>query len=294
MMNVSARTVRFIIHHSSFIIVFALLACARHPSIVVGSKNFTESVILGELVAQKLESAGCRVDRRLNLGGSLVCDAAIASGSLDTYVEYSGTALTAILHRPAMNDRTAVDREVASAYAKRNLRWGPNLGFNDTFAMIVRNDGQLRTISDLRRVESAFQPGFGYEFAERPDGWRGLLRHYNLHFAKEPKTMDLGLTYKALATGQVDLIAGNSTDGLIESLGLVVLVDDHRYFPPYDAAVVSRNSVGEKCTAGPQALQSLAGTIDDATMRQLNYDVDGRKRDVAEVVREFLKRKNGR
>ena len=285
---------KFIVHRSSFIVLLALLACARHPAIVVGSKNFTESVILGELLAQKLEGAGCTVDRRLNLGGTLVCDAAIASGSLDTYVEYSGTALTAILHRPAMNDRPAVDREVASAYAKRNLRWGPNLGFNDTFAMIVRNDGQLRTISDLKRVESAFQPGFGYEFAARPDGWNGLLRHYGLHFAKEPKTMDLGLTYKALATGQVDLIAGNSTDGLIQSLGLVVLTDDRHYFPPYDAAVVWRASIGEKCSAGPQALQSLAGTIDDATMRQLNYDVDGRKRDVAEVVREFLKRKNGR
>ena len=285
---------QFIVHRSSFIVLLALFACAKHPSIVVGSKNFTESVILGELVAQKLESAGCRVDRRLNLGGSLVCDAAIASGSLDSYVEYSGTALTAILHRPAMNDRAAVDREVANAYAKRNLRWGPNLGFNDTFAMIVRNDGQLRTISDLKRVESAFQPGFGYEFAERPDGWRGLLKHYSLHFAKEPKTMDLGLTYKALAGGQVDLIAGNSTDGLIQSLGLVVLADDRHYFPPYDAAVVSRPAIADKCGAGPQALQSLAGTIDDATMRGLNYEVDGRKRDVAEVVREFLQRKNGR
>ena len=283
---------KFILHPSSLIL--CAFFCTRQPHVVVGSKTFTESVILGELLAQKLESTGCNVDRRLNLGGTLVCDAAIASGSLDTYVEYSGTALTAILHRPAMNDRAAVDREVAGAYAQRHLRWGPNLGFNDTFAMIVRNDGHLRTISDLQRVESAFQPAFGYEFAERPDGWRGLLRHYNLHFAKEPKTMDLGLTYKALASGQVDLIAGNSTDGLIQSLGLVVLADDRHYFPPYDAAVVWRSSIGERCSAGPQALQSLAGTIDDATMRRLNYDVDGSKRDVAEVVREFLKRKNGR
>ena len=160
--------------------------------------------------------------------------------------------------------------------------------------MIVRNDGHLRTISDLKRVESAFQPAFGYEFAERPDGWRGLLRHYGLQFAKEPKTMDLGLTYKALAAGQVDLIAGNSTDGLIQSLGLVVLEDDRHYFPPYDAAVVSRAAIGEKCSAAPEALQTLAGTIDDATMRRLNYEVDGRKRDAGEVVREFRERKNGR
>src|SRR6266849_5402166 len=220
-----------------WIAILLLASCAKKP-VVVGSKNFTESVILGEIVAQKLESSGCKVDRKMNLGGSLVCDAAIASGSLDTYVEYSGTALTAILHRPAIKDRAAVDREVTPAYAKRNLHWGPNLGFNDTFAMIVRRDAGLRTISDLKRVESTFQPGFGYEFAERPDGWRGLLKHYDLHFAKEPKTMDLGLTYKALATGQVDLIAGNSTDGLIQSLGLVVLADARHYFPPYDAAAV--------------------------------------------------------
>src|SRR5947208_4810541 len=271
------RLLAFIPHPSALIPLLALIACAKQPPIVVGSKNFTESVILGEMLAQKLESAGCTVDRRLNLGGTLVCDAAIASGSLDSYVEYSGTALTAILHRPAIKDRAAVDREVAAAYAKRNLHWGPNLGFNDTFAMIVRRDAGLRTISDLKRVESTFQPGFGYEFAERPDGWNGLLKHYGLHFAKDPKTMDLGLTYKALATGQVDLIAGNSTDGLIQSLNLLPLEDDRHYFPPYDAAVVYRNDLDPKCRA---ALESLAGILDDAAMRRLNYEVDGRKRNV--------------
>ena len=289
------RLLAFIPHPSALIPLLALIACAKQPPIVVGSKNFTESVILGEMLAQKLESAGCTVDRRLNLGGTLVCDAAIASGSLDSYVEYSGTALTAILHRPAIKDRAAVDREVSAAYAKRNLHWGPNLGFNDTFAMIVRRDAGLRTISDLKRVESTFQPGFGYEFAERPDGWNGLLKHYGLHFAKEPKTMDLGLTYKALATGQVDLIAGNSTDGLIQSLNLLPLEDDRHYFPPYDAAVVSRADIDQRCSGASAALQSLAGSIDDATMRSLNYEVDGRKRDAAEVVREFFRnRKNGR
>ena len=289
------RLLAFIPHPSALIPLLALIACAKQPPIVVGSKNFTESVILGEMLAQKLESAGCTVDRRLNLGGTLVCDAAIASGSLDSYVEYSGTALTAILHRPAIKDRAAVDREVSAAYAKRNLHWGPNLGFNDTFAMIVRRDAGLRTISDLKRVESTFQPGFGYEFAERPDGWNGLLKHYGLHFAKDPKTMDLGLTYKALATGQVDLIAGNSTDGLIQSLNLLPLEDDRHYFPPYDAAVVSRADIDQRCSGASAALQSLAGSIDDATMRSLNYEVDGKKRDAAEVVREFFRnRKNGR
>ena len=255
-----------------------LTACAKTPAVVVGSKNFTESVILGELLAQKLESAGCRVDRRLNLGGTLVCDAAIQSGGIDAYVEYSGTALTAILHRPPTH-------AVAPAYAARGLHWGPNLGFNDTFAMIVRRDAGLRTISDLKRVEQTFQPAFGYEFAERPDGWKGLLTTYDLHFAKPPLTMDLGLTYKAVAARQADLIAGNSTDGLIDTLGLAILKDDRHYFPSYDAAIVRRNGMDPRCSA---ALDSLANTIDDATMRRLNYEVDGKHRPVANVVAEFV------
>jgi glycine betaine/choline ABC-type transport system substrate-binding protein len=275
------------------VVVAALLlaACAKKP-LVVGSKNFTESVILGELVAQKLESAGCKVDRRLNLGGTLVCDAAITAGSLDSYVEYSGTALTAILKQPASNNRDAVTHKVASLYAARQLHWGPNLGFNNTFAMLVRAaDAQrlgLHRISDLKRVESTFQPGFGYEFVERPDGWNGLVKTYGLAFAKPPRTMDLGLTYKALASGQVDLIAGDWTNGLIHALNLVALEDDRHYFPPYDAAVVSRNDIDQRCSGASAALQSLGGTIDDATMRRLNYEVDGKRRDVAEVVRELL------
>jgi len=267
-----------------------LLAACRQKSIVVGSKNFTESVLLGEIVAQRLENAGCGVERKLDLGGTLVCDRAIAAGELDVYPEYSGTALTAILHRQQIGDRKAVMEEVGREYARRGLRWGPALGFENTFAMIVRRaDAQripLRTISDLARVSATFRPDFGYEFVERPDGWPGLQRHYGLHFAQPPQTMDLGLTYRALASGQIDLIAGNSTDGLIDALGLVVLADDKHFFPPYDAALVWRPSIGEKCKAAPAALASLANELDEAAMRKLNYAVDGRHRNIADVARE--------
>ncbi|HET7435065.1 MAG TPA: glycine betaine ABC transporter substrate-binding protein [Thermoanaerobaculia bacterium] len=273
-----------------------LAACSRGNSrapVVVASKNFTESVLLGEIVAQKLESAGCTVDRRLNMGGTMIVDQAITAGSVDVYVEYSGTALTAILKQPSLAGAQAVEEAVRNAYVKRELNWGPPLGFNNTFAMIVRKADAtahgLTKISDLARVQNDFQPGFGYEFVERPDGWNGLLAAYHLAFAKAPKTMDLGLTYKALASNQVDLIAGNSTDGLIESLGLTILQDDRRYFPPYEAAIVYRKDIDEKCRASTRTLMALGYTIDDAAMRRLNFEVDGKKRDVAEVAREFLK-----
>jgi glycine betaine/choline ABC-type transport system substrate-binding protein len=279
------RNLTFIVHRSSFIVLIALFAagCAKHP-ITIGSKNFTESVILGEMIAQKLEARGCKVDRRLNMGGTFVCDAALRSGQIDAYPEYSGTALTAILKSPTAN--------VYDLYGHAGLIFGDPLGFNNTFAMIVRKDDAakygLHAISDLAKVQPTFRPGFGYEFVERPDGWNGLLAAYHLSFATPPKTMDLGLTYKALASNQVDLIAGNSTDGLIESLGLVALDDDHHYFPRYDAAIVWRQDINKKCKDASAAMKSMTKTIDDATMRRLNYEVDGKKRDVAEVVREFL------
>lgn len=262
----------------SVLVVLLLAACAKDP-IVVGSKNFTESVILGELIAQRLERAGCKVDRTLDLGGTLVCDRAITSGSLDVYPEYSGTALHAILGGKG---------DVTVEYAKRGLTWGPPLGFENTFAMIVRKADAdrhgLHRISDLSKVAKDFRPGFGYEFVERPDGWNGLQKHYGLTFAQPPKTMDLGLTYRALAAGQIDLIAGNSTDGLIDSLGLVVLEDDRRFFPDYDAAIVSRSDIAKKCAAAPQVLASLQNALDETKMRKLNYAVDGLKRSPAEAA----------
>ena len=274
-------------------ILLLLAACkSEQRPLVVGSKNVLESVLLGELLAQKLEKSGCKVDRRLNMGGTFVCDSAIRSGAIDAYVEYSGTALTAILKQPTTNDRARVESTVRAAYEKRGLHWSPPLGFNNTFAMIVRTSSAqqqgLHTISDLAKVAAPVRPGFGYEFTERPDGWSGLQSAYGLHIATPPRSMDLGLTYKALASGEVDLIAGNSTAGLIESLHLVILADDRHYLPPYDAVVVHRADLDERCEGASAALESLRNTIDDATMRRLNYEVDGRKRDVGEVVREHL------
>jgi glycine betaine/choline ABC-type transport system substrate-binding protein len=269
-----------------------LTACAEKQTLVVGSKNFTESVLLGEVIAQRLESAGCTVDRKLDLGGTLVCDKAIVSGDLDVYPEYSGTALTAILNRPINADRNAVLRDVQSEYAKRGLLWGPPLGFENTFAIIVRRaDAEqhgLKRISDLAKIAGTFRPGFGYEFVERPDGWTGLQKHYGLAFTTPPKTMDLGLTYRALAAGSIDVIAGNSTDGLIDALGLVVLQDDRRFFPPYDTVIVSRTDIAKKCPAAPAALQSLAGIFDEPAMRRLNHAIDAGKRAPADVAREAL------
>lgn len=274
------------------LLLLLALACSKQRPIVIGSKNFTESVLLGELVAQTLEAKGCKVDRRLNMGGTFVCDAALRAGSIDAYVEYSGTALTAILKQPASNDRDAVNRAVRAAYAKEGLHWSPALGFDNTFAMIVRKSTatqqNLTKISDLKRLESTLRPGFGYEFTERPDGWTGLQQAYGLNVRQAPRSMDLGLTYKALATGEIDLIAGNSTDGLIDSLGLVILDDDRRFFPPYEAVVVRRGDLDVRCKGASAAIEALAGTIDDGAMRRLNYEVDGRKRDVAIVIREWL------
>jgi glycine betaine/choline ABC-type transport system substrate-binding protein len=276
----------------ALLLLLLALACSRKETIVVGSKNFTESVLLAEIVASRLESAGCTVTRKLDLGGTLVCDSAINAGSLDVYPEYSGTALTAILHRPAGNDRAAVMAEVSREYGKRGLQWGPPLGFENTFAMIVRRGDAakygLRKISDLAGVADRFRPGFGYEFVERPDGWNGLLQRYGLRFAQPPRTMDLGLTYRALAGGEIDLIAGNSTDGLIDALGLVVLEDDLRFFPPYDAVLVSRAGLAKKCSAAPAALESLRNQFDEATMRRLNYAIDGKKADPADVAKQAL------
>jgi osmoprotectant transport system substrate-binding protein/osmoprotectant transport system permease protein len=261
-------------------------------TIVVGSKNFTEQVVLGELLAQTLERRGVNVTRRLNLGGSFICDRAIRSGDIDAYVEYTGTAIAAILKQPVAKDSEAALTMLRNAYGRVGLSVLPPLGFNNTFAILVRRgDAEtlgLHTIDDLRRMETQWRTGFGYEFAERADGYAGLSDTYDLNFTTPPRIMDLDLVYRALATRQVDVIAGDSTSGLIKALDLAMLSDDRSYFPPYHAVPIVRSTV---LLAHPEvraAIEELSGRISEDDMRSMNAAVDVEHRDVADTVREFL------
>jgi osmoprotectant transport system substrate-binding protein len=263
------------------------------PKITIGSKFFTEQVILAELLAQHIEArTGIPVERKTNLGGTLLVHKAMQSGDLDLYVEYTGTALTAVLSESPQGDSAAVYHRVKQLYAQRfHFDVTEPLGFENTFAMVIRGDDarnlHLRTISDIAPVAPKWRAGVGYEFLERSDGFAGWSARYNLHFAGQPRVMDLGLIYRALVDHQVDIVAGNSTDGLIDKLGLVVLEDDRHYFPPYDAAPVVRESTLAKFPALRSALSDLAGKLSAADMRRLNYSVDADLKDPATVVRAF-------
>jgi osmoprotectant transport system permease protein len=273
----------------------ALLARRSDGAIVVGSKNFTEQMILGELVAQTIErDAGLAVTRRLNLGGTLICDRALMTGDVDVYVEYTGTALTAIFHQPVAGDSTSVYGNVREQYARTGRTLLPPLGFNNTFAILVRGaDARrlgLRTIDDAVGQAPQWRAGFGYEFLERPDGYPGLAAKYGLRFSGTPGVMDLSLSYRALASGQVDLIAGDATAGLIRGLDLVQLEDNRHYFPPYDAAPVARAATLLKYPKVRTALEGLAGRVSADQMRAMNYAADVEHKDIAAIVRDFLKR----
>jgi osmoprotectant transport system substrate-binding protein len=276
-----------------------LAACAppRSSHIVIGAKNFTEQVVLGELLAQEIEAAGGgKVERRFWLAGSYLCQQALVSDRIDGYVEYTGTALTAILKQPLERDSAKVDATVARLYEQRyQVRAGPGLGFEDTFAMVVRGDDArrlgLKTISDVAKLTPQWRLGVGYEFAERPDGLVGLNAAYGLHFVGEPRTMELGLLYRSLAAHQVDIVAGNSTDGAIKALDFVALEDDRHYFPPYEAVPLVREDSLKRWPQIGVAMQRLAGKVNADEMRAMNLAVESQHRDAGDVVREFRTRK---
>ena len=273
----------------------AALAARRTEAIVVGSKNFTEQIILGEIVAQTIErETGLPVERRLNLGGTLICDRALAGGDIDVYVEYSGTALTAIFGQSPSADRAAVLRTVRDLYARSGRTVLPGLGFDNTFAILVRGsdarDHGLRTIADAARMAPEWRAGFGYEFLERPDGYRGLVKTYGLTFREPPQAMDLTLSYRALAARQVDLIAGDATAGLIAALDLVPLEDNRGYFPPYDAVPVAHAATLLRYPQVRRALEGLAGRITAVEMRRMNYATDAEGANPVDIARQFLDR----
>jgi len=275
--------------------LLGLCACgpSRRDVIVVGSKNFTEQLVLGELIAQQIEArTRLTVERRFYLAGTYICQQAILAGRIDIYPEYTGTALTAVLKEPPLKDENAVLDRVRHEYRRRfNLDLTAPLGFNNTFAMEIRGEDARRlkvsSISEAAQLAPQWRAGFGYEFMERPDGYQGLVKTYGLRFAGPPRIMDLGLLARALHDKQIDIAAGNATDGLIPVLDLFVLADDKHYFPPYQAVPVVRREVLEQHPEVSAALAELGGRISEREMQQLNYAVDGQHRDVKEVVREF-------
>jgi osmoprotectant transport system substrate-binding protein len=282
----------------SILLISALLlsSCASsHPDrIVVGSKNFTESLILGELLAQQIETkTHLKVERRFYLAGTYICQQALLAGRIDIYPEYTGTALTAILKQKVGGDKAEVYQHVKNEYeARLGLTLAPPFGFNDTFAMEIRGDDARRlgvkTLSQAAAFAPQWRAGFGYEFMERPDGYAGLAAAYGLHFTAPPRVMDLGLLAPALKDRQIDIAAGNATDGLIPALDLFVLEDDRHYFPPYEAVAVIRQQTEQQHPEVAEAIAALGGKISDREMRQLNYALDGQHRDVKDVAHEFL------
>jgi osmoprotectant transport system substrate-binding protein len=267
----------------------------RPDKIIVGSKFFTEQVVLAELLAQHIEArTGIPVERKTNLGGTLLVQKAMLAGGLDLYVEYTGTALTAVLNEKPQADSKSVYERVKKEYAERfGLEVTEPLGFENTFAMVIRGEDakrfNLQKLSDVTALAPKWRAGVGYEFLERPDGFNGLCERYNLKFRDKPRVMDLGLIYRALVDHQVDVVAGNSTDGLISALGLVALEDDRHYFPPYDAVPIVRRAALERFPALRGALAELGGKVSASDIRQMNYAVDGLHREPAAVVSEFRK-----
>lgn len=295
----------------SLTLVLVLLAgCAppRSSRITIGAKNFTEQVVLGELLAQEIEAVFAseghpdyQVARRFYLAGSYLCQQALVSGRIDGYVEYTGTALTAILKQPlppvGKRDAASVLATIRSLYKSRyGVEVGPGLGFEDTFAMVVRGDDatrlNLKTISDAVPQTPNWRLGVGYEFEERPDGLRGLQSAYGLNFGSTPRVMDLGLLYRALAARQVDMVAGNSTDGPIRALGFTILADDRHYFPPYEAVPLLRQDSIHKHPEIQTAIDRLAGKVSASEVQSMNDAVDAQHRDVGDVVRDFRRSKN--
>jgi glycine betaine/choline ABC-type transport system substrate-binding protein len=290
----------FFFYSCSLLCLLAVAGCTSSSpkQVTVCSKDFTEQVILAEILARHIETkTDIKVERKLNLGGSL-CHQSLVSGQIDLYVEYTGTAYTNILKQQPISDPQKVFAYLKQEYPKQfKAEWIEPLGFSNTFAIIIRGEDakklNLQTISQLSKVAPKLRAGFGPEFKEREDGFPGLAKTYGLKFAEEPKELLLGLLAQALQKKEVDVIAGDSTDGLIESLGLAVLKDDKNYFPPYQAVPVVRSQVLEKYPELRSVLAELGGKISEEEMQKLNYQVSGKQQEAGQVAQEFLQQKFG-
>jgi osmoprotectant transport system substrate-binding protein len=279
---------------TSILLLTALLAtgCASHPRIIVGSKNFTEQVLLGEIVSQHIERRlGIQVERKFDLGGTLLAHEALKTGSISLYPEYTGTALTAVLKHPIVKDAKSALDQVRKGYSQWDIEWMPPLGFNNSFAMVVLSEGArvqgLKTLSDAAR-HGSWRMGVGYEFTQRPDGLKGLLQTYGLRLDGDPVTMDLGLLYPALQSKKIGMGAASATDGMLSHAEFTVLKDDLHYFPPYECAIAVRKDIMEQFPPLRAALAEFSGRISDSDMRRMNELVDVQHKPVADVARDFL------
>lgn len=279
-----------------FSLAMLIASCTVKPDnlIIIGSKNFTEQVILGELLAQHIEAnTDLKVERKLNLGGTFICHNALTTGEIDAYVEYTGTAFTAILNNEPVSNPQEVYQQTKQQYDQQfNLEVMPSLGFNNTFAIVIRGEDarklKVQNISQIAQKTPLWRVGFGEEFLSRKDGFSGLAETYNLRFAESPKLMDVERVYPALKDKQVDLVVGNSTDGQIGRLDLVVLKDDRLFFPPYQAVPVVRQQTLQKHPELREVFQNLSGKISAPEMQRLNFQVEAEKKDVKQVVEQFL------
>lgn len=269
-------------------------AAGSGATIVVGSKDFTEQFILGEMYALMLENAGFKVDRKLNLGGTPVAQQALLSKQIDLYPEYTGTGLLTVLKQPVSSDRQQVFKTVHDMYQQQfSLIWLDPAPMNNTQALAMTQEGAqkygIKTISDMAAKASELVMAGPPEFQEREDGLPGIQKAYGNFKLKAYKSVDSGLRYQALTQGQADVVVAFGTDGEIAANKLVVLQDDKNLFPPYQVAPVVRKEVLDANPQVATVLNQLAPKLTDDVMRQLNYEVSGNKREPADVAKEFLK-----
>ncbi len=272
-------------------VIPAQISAQRRP-LVVASKPFGESFILAEMFSQLLESRGITVERRLGLGATEIAFQALRSGAIDVYPEYSGTGLVAILDQTPEGTPEQVFRTVSRAFRERwGIHWLPPLGFENTYAIAVRptsaESDSLRSLSDLAEVAPEYVGGFSPDFIGRSDGLPGLEGAYGLRL-REVRSLLQAVKYEAVSRGEVDVIDGYSTDGLIDRFDLTVLTDDLEFFPPYQAAAVVGRNLWQARPDAVRALSELSGTLDEELMRRLNRRVEVDGEEFASVARDAL------